>query len=413
MKKTWLRTTIVLFVFLTLIVSFGFTRADVLAAKAGWKKDGTSWVYLDENGNAQTGWQKIGGKWYYFNASGIMQTGWQKISGKWYWFNASGAMQTGWQEIADKFYYFNTSGVMQTGWFKDTDGDWCFSSSNGVGYNGWKDATYYFIDGWMVYGGVYYTDEGNYAFDASGKVIRKSGWYRDPNAGEWYFFSGNGAPYTGWQGEYYILDGWMAHDCVLAPEGSDTPIAFGSNGKKVKIVGWYKDSVGDWYYFDSNGDAYTGWINNTYYISQGYMTKDGVFCAESDFYRFASDGKVVRKSGWYKDSYGDWYYFDSNGKGVTGWVGEYYVDGGMMHKSGVWWTSDGWRNFDANGRVVKKKGWVQDEEEWYYFNSDGTGHTGWLVNNTYYISDGWMIRDMEYYIDGKLYQFGSDGKVIK
>ena len=69
------------------------------------------------------------------------------------------------------------------------------------------------------------------------------------------------------------------------------------------ITGWYKDEeTGDWYYYDKNGKLVTGWF------------KDG----GSEWYYADEDGKLVR--GWFKDGGDDWYYSDNDGKLHTDWV---------------------------------------------------------------------------------------------
>ena len=69
------------------------------------------------------------------------------------------------------------------------------------------------------------------------------------------------------------------------------------------ITGWYKDEeTGDWYYYDKNGKLVTGWF------------KDG----GSEWYYADEDGKLVR--GWFKDGGDDWYYSDNGGKLHSDWV---------------------------------------------------------------------------------------------
>lgn len=84
---------------------------------------------------------------------------------------------------------------------------------------------------------------------------------------------------------------------------------------------------------------------------------------------------------------------------------------------------------------VKATGWKKINNSWYYFNNDGTMHTGWLKDNNkwYMLSEsgsmttGWIQDGEKWYyaspsgeletgkltIDGKLYNFLSDGTMVE
>ncbi len=80
----------------------------------GWQKIGSSWYFLNSNGEMAQGWKFINNHWYYLNTSGKMQTGWLALNGKWYFLDASGKMQTGFVTVGKSQYYFYSSGVMAT-----------------------------------------------------------------------------------------------------------------------------------------------------------------------------------------------------------------------------------------------------------------------------------------------------------
>lgn len=86
------------------------------------------------------------------------------------------------------------------------------------------------------------------------------------------------------------------------------------------ITGWYKDEeTGDWYYYDKNGKLVTGWF------------KDG----GNEWYYADEDGKLVR--GWFKDGGND---------------GRYSGDDGKLHSDWVK-VNDDWYYFDRNGSIAK------------------------------------------------------------
>ena len=140
-----------------------------------WVRDGSTWYYLDSNGNYVKGWQKVGNSWYYFSSIGAMQKGWKQISGKWYYLKSSGVMATGWNKIGNKWYYFESSGTMVSGW-KKIGSTWYYFNSSGDMATGWK----------QISGKWYY-------FESSGAM--KTGWLKYRN--NWYYFKSGGEMVTG------------------------------------------------------------------------------------------------------------------------------------------------------------------------------------------------------------------------
>lgn len=87
---------------------------------SSWLAKGSRWYYLKDSGAMATGWLSKGGSWYYLAPeSGAMQTGWQRIGGLWYYLQpGSGVMKTGWLNQGGTWYYLApNSGAMQTGWY--------------------------------------------------------------------------------------------------------------------------------------------------------------------------------------------------------------------------------------------------------------------------------------------------------
>ena len=127
------------------------------------------------------------------------------------------------------------------------------------------------------------------------------------------------------------------------------------NGKKVQLstyeakAGW-NNYDGKWYYFDSAGKMLTGWIqtNKWYYL----------------------DDNGVMQTGW-KFIKGSWYYLNSSGEMQTGWLFE----------------GNKWYFLDGSGAM--RTGWIQVGKEWYYMNNSGAMQTGWQQVNGkwYYLSN--------------------------
>jgi glucan-binding YG repeat protein len=97
--------------------------------------------------------------------------------------------------------------------------------------------------------------------------------------------------------------------------------------------------------------------------------------------------------GW--DQQGDnWYYYNTDGVMQTGWI---QVDGK-------------WYYMASNG--VMKTGWIQLSGTWYYLNGSGAMVTGWrqISGKWYYFNgSGAMYMDGVAQIGGKWYCFGPNG----
>ncbi|QIB69061.1 hypothetical protein Ami103574_06840 [Aminipila butyrica] len=102
-----------------------------------------------------------------------------------------------------------------------------------------------------------------------------------------------------------------------------------------------------------------GWVEND--AGQHLYYKNGKPLTDTQTiegipYFFYSKG--ILKTGWVKDDTGDWrFYFGS--RGIIGW---WDID------------TDGKNNryyFDTNGKLILGK-WLQIEDKWYYFNTDGS-----------------------------------------
>ena len=99
---------------------------------------------------------------------------------------------------------------------------------------------------------------------------------------------------------------------------------------------------------------------------------------------------------------GDKYFFDEYGRMQTGIIKD--------HKSNKIYYAE------SNGVLSNYKGWKKIDDEWYYFNGNGTLKTGWLSlgGKRYYLNDqdGNMVIGA-LAIEGKQYYFNSNGELIK
>ncbi len=123
--------------------------------------------------------------------------------------------------------------------------------------------------------------------------------------------------------------------------------------------GWSK-SGSDWIYLDKNN----------YKLSNEW--KKGA----DDKWRYLSDNGVMATNSWVDD---DKYYVDEQGLIVEGWKK-------LKDRNGEYWAY-----FQSGGKAVKGN-WKIINDKYYYFDDEGKMLTGWILDNDYYInSDGTMV----------------------
>ena len=154
-------------------------------------------------------------------------------------------------------------------------------------------------------------------------------------------------------------------------------------------------------------------FNGTYNwdTTNGYITKSVINVINHHNYRNPNQASSVKK-GWVEiDGY--WSYFDAYGNKVIGWqqiegVQYYFNSKGQMLK--------GWQNIDGityyfNGDGHMLKGFQSIEGSWYYFNYEGHMLKGWqsIEGIWYYFNyEGHMLKGWQS-IEGIWYYFNDEG----
>lgn len=148
-----------------------------------------------------------------------------------------------------------------------------------------------------------------------------------------------------------------------------------SLGKYLKNTWFYDNKYKSYFYFNSRGNMLTGWMedeDNYYYLNSKGEMQTGWLMYKGDWYFLSNNG--IMKSGWIK--YNDkWYFLKADGSMVTGWIS----------------IDDKWYYLTANGNM--KTGWLYYDKKWYYLNSHGIMETGWMEceDQWYYLNfDGSM-----------------------
>ncbi|MGU8763813.1 L,D-transpeptidase family protein [Clostridium perfringens] len=141
----------------------------------------------------------------------------------------------------------------------------------------------------------------------------------------------------------------------------------------------------------------------------------------------SNEKSKVEKCHWFKNGTdGDgrtiWSYKNKEGKNVVGLAeingAKYFFDEYGRMQTGIIkdYKSNKIYYAESNGVLSNYKGWKKIEDEWYYFNGNGTLKTGWLSlgGKRYYLNDqdGNMVIGA-LAIEGKQYYFNSNGELIK
>ena len=351
--------------------------------------------YFDHSGYMVTGWKELDYNTYYFDSNGVMVTGWQSIGGKWYHFDEYGCMATYITYVNDKQQVFAPSGQWVSGWtfdrkiYYNDDGtvdwdryNWYYANSDGTPYDYNKNDN--INGGWLRYGGKwYYIDyDGEMLRDQIVNVYGKkyrlkddgsmvTGWYQ--SGSEWYYSNADGTIYDGWlyygKDWYYIDDGKMQTGWVTSKGkgyylGIDGKLVSGWYHYNYKVVGYSNEY---WMYMNTDGSRYTGWVSSGgkwHYINSSTMLCDEWDdCVNIEHYR-KSDGEIDYDKYYEACNKSRGYVFDKTGAMVTGW----YRTTGVSEGGKVYGSS------------------------WYYMDSDGQGHQGWL-----YYNGSWY-----YFVKGKM-----------
>ena len=205
-----------------------------------------------------------------------------------------------------------------------------------------------------------------------------------------------------------------------------TPIAVNAvaSNDALAAQGWVK-SGNTWYYYNQNGRlARNAWAGNYWLGADGKMVTNA--WVDNGRYYVGKDGAWVKnaqkpaekKQGWVKSG-SDWYYLDQNGALVRNkWAGNYWLgaDGKMATNS---WVDNGRYYVGVNGLwdknakkqeapkpVVKKQGWVKENNAWYYYENGIFVKNKWAGN--YWLgADGKLV--VSSWVDNGRYYVGANG----
>lgn len=281
-------------------------------------------------------------------------------------------------------------------------------------------------------------------FGACMTSFAASGWVEED--GDWYWYDNNGdAVEDEWKkasnGKWYYLgdDGAMVTDAMI-----DDEYYVDENGVRVtnqwrKLTSISDDAEEAWFYFSSTGKVYTdttrtingkkytfdadgemesGWveINNKWYYhgdedDGARYTSTWGFLEDEDeddeyWYYFPSAGN--RDEGRKRKVNGKTYYFDADGRMLTGWADVAAYTKYEQPIDNASYSNVRYLGEEEDG-VARMSAWAflaephneNSEEKWYYFDSNGK----------LYVGNG-SAEDSIKKINSKYYAFDDEGKML-
>ena len=404
----------VLTVLATPIAVNAVAGSDVLAAQ-GWVKSGNTWYFYNQNGTlARNMWAGD----YWLGADGKMATNSWVDNGR-YYVDGNGAWVKGAHRQAE---------VKKQGWVQNGSA-WNYYHQGNIVRNAWIGSYWLGADGRMatsswVDNGRYYVDaNGVWVKDAKRPEAKKNGWIKEGST--WYYLENGALARNKWVGNYWLgADGKMATSSWVDNgryyvDGNGVWVR---NAQKPveKKHGWIKEGSA-WYYYENGALARNKWISGKYWLgADGKMATSS--WVDNGRYYVDSNGVWVKdakkpeakKHGWVKEGT-TWYYFYQGQIVKNAWIGSYWLgaDGKMATSS---WVDNNRYYVGANGlwdknakkpeekAVVKKNGWVKEENTWYYYENGTLARNKWAGN--YWLgADGKMatnawVDNGRYYVDG-------------
>jgi len=157
-----------------------------------------------------------------------------------------------------------------------------------------------------------------------------------------------------------------------------------SIGKCLKNTWFYDNKYKSYYYFNSRGNMLTGWMedeDNYYYLNSKGEMQIGWLLYGDEWYFLENNG--IMSTGWieYNDK---WYFLRRDGSMATGWIFNkykwYYLNSSGVMKTGWLYYDKKWYYLNSYGAM--ETGWIKCDDEWYYLNFDGSMKSGeWIYSN--------------------------------
>ena len=292
--------------------------------------------------------------------------------------------------------------------------------------NGWVSMDsywYYYVNGEKLTECTYFIDGKWWLFGYDGSLTYNREMYvQKGDIQSWYYFrsTSDGSLELGWYSDgthWFYYDQEDGHRYYAEEFEVDGNLYYVNSDGELLTSDWYINSEGKSYWADSTGvlteKSTSEWVYADgfwYYYKDGVLLTEGIYEINGTYYHFEYDGRMsvgsfwcydetLNKSGykladengqvitWGKDwqRVGDNYYFFEE----IGWLAankfltisgeEYYFYGDGMMASGHFSMSEDdteWDYVTSDSGAIhpecKTGGWVQYQNEWYYFKAPYT-----------------------------------------
>ena len=324
-------------------------------------------------------------------------------------YTQGGQLLTGVHNIDGTYYDFDENhNIIKNNYVQSQWGLWYM-----FGYDG-RIATK--VTPWA--GTYYYFDPLTY--------LRVDNNYVQSQWGSWYLFGNDGRVQSGvqrWAGTYYYFDPttYLRVDDDYVTSQWGLKYMFGKDGRIVSDL--YKwDKKNQWYYFDPV--TYLAVTNNYIKANDGnwyLFTADGTAASKvapwaGTYYYFDPVTHLRVDNAYVQSQWGDWYMFGNDGRIVTGpvtWYGSnYYFDPTTYLKVTNRWINDKYYGSDGRQAVSQSE---KINNKFYYFDENGSiirNQFKKINGGTYYFGDDGAALIGLHVIDGKNYNFASDGQLL-
>ena len=187
----------------------------------------------------------------------------------------------------------------------------------------------------------------------------------------------------------------------------------GLTTRYIKIEPEWREIDGEWYYFNEDGRTVSGWNNideKWYYFDMKGIVQTGWKQIENKWYYM--DGLGEMQTGWQYIG-GKWYYMDDSGQMQTGWrqIGNKWYYMNKLGEMQTGWKQIGNKWYYMNESGEMQTGWRQIGNKWYYMNKSGEMQTGWkqIGNKWYYMNESGEMQIGWQRIEQKWYYLYKNG----
>jgi len=374
----------------------------------GWVSEqsgtGTVWYYYANGVRYRNQWVKSNDIWYYMDSNGEMVTGWQTIGGIDYYFDTSGAMATGWRKLSASDISASTSfGPMSSSSSSGSNWYYFATSTTGKGFTEGE-----MVQGWLQLGDKwYYLSDNDVASEDNEFEYGQMVYGEVEIDGYQYYFGkeNEGVMRTGFVKGSELGNTSTSSNRPGASTSSDTEGTYyfgtGSNDLGVKKVDSWLNLDGSWYFFDEEGKMVTGHMATD---SRGRGVDYDSGDASYYYYMDPSTGKM--QTGWVTIKDGDSVSSGPLGSSSSGKYYQYYDNGGSMHF--------GWLNTGGKWYyLVRQDDLDENTFDGYVLGQMATGYIEVDKDGFYLNNSGVMVTSSWEEVDGEERYFGSNGAMLK